>query len=110
MSHTPERWNFQDNTPWTTNPYSITVRKTGVHGTTIANIPNRKTVPAGEQRANALLIAHSPEMLEILRRCIFWYSNKTEENFHKSMPFKNQPPEIQDAMKLVQKITGELYV
>ena len=114
MSHTPERWNFQDNTaysaPWTTNPYSITVRKTGVHGTTIANIPNRKTVPAGEQRANALLIAHSPEMLDILRRCIFWYSNKTEENFHKSMPFKNQPPEIQDAMKLIKKITGELYV
>jgi len=110
MSHTPERWNFQDNTLWTTNPYSITVRKAGVHGTTIANIPNRKTVSAAEQRANALLIANSPEMLELLRRFIGWYSNKTKDNFYKAMPFKNQPPEIQDAIKLVQKITGELYV
>jgi hypothetical protein len=99
MSYTPERWHFQDNTryqsPWTTNPYSITTRKPGVHGTTIANIPNRKTVPDAEQRANAMLMAHSPEMLELLRRFV---------------PFKNQPPEIQDAMKLIEKLTGESYV
>jgi hypothetical protein len=114
MSYTPERWHFQDNTryrlPWTTNPYSITTRKTGVHGTTIANIPNRKTVPDAEQRANAMLIAHAPEMLELLRRFIGWYSNKEPDNFHKVMPFKNQPPEIQDAMKLIEKTTGESYV
>jgi len=114
MSYTTERWHFQDNTryqkPWTTHPYSITTRKTGVHGTTIANIPNRKTVPDAEKRANAMLIAHSPEMLELLRRFVGWYSNKEKDNFHKVMPFKNQPPEIQDAMKLIKKITGESYV
>lgn len=114
MSYTPERWHFQDNTryqfPWTTNPYSITTRKTGVYGTTIANIPNRKTVPDAEQRANAMLISYAPEMLELLRTFIGWYSNKQNYNFHRVMPFKNQPPEIQNAMKLIEKITGESYV
>jgi hypothetical protein len=114
MSYTSERWHFQDNTryqsPWTTNPYSITTRKPGVHGTTIANIPNRKTVPDAEQRANAMLMAHAPEMLALLRTFVGWYSNKESDNFHKVMPFKNQPPEIQTAMKLIEKTTGETYV
>jgi hypothetical protein len=114
MKHTEEKWHFQDNTryqsPWTTNPYSIITRKPGVHGTTIANIPNRKTVSDVEQRANAMLMAHSPEMLELLRRFVGWYSNKEKDNYYKVMPFKNQPPEIQDAMKLIEKITGETYV
>ena len=57
-----------------------------------------------------MLIAHSPEMLELLRRFVGWYSNKEKDNFHMVMPFKNQPPEIQDAMKLIEKITGESYV
>jgi hypothetical protein len=114
MSFTPEKWHFQDNTryqsPWVTNPYSITTRKPGVHGTTIANIPNRKTVPDAEQRANAMLIAHAPEMLELLRTFVGWYANKSESNFFMVMPFKNQPPEIQAAMKLIKKISGESYV
>jgi len=66
-----ERWRFQDNTRyksggWKTNPYSITARKPGVHGTTLANIPNRATVPDEEQRANAILMAHARELLDML--------------------------------------------
>jgi hypothetical protein len=66
-----ERWNFQDNTRyksggWKTNQYSITARKPGVHGTTLANIPNRATVPDEEKRANAILMAHAPELLAML--------------------------------------------
>jgi hypothetical protein len=61
--HTPAPWYFSDNTRhWKTNPYSITVRKPGVHGTTIANIPNRRSVTDDEKRANALLIAHAPRI------------------------------------------------
>jgi hypothetical protein len=61
-------WRFNDNTKhgWTTNPYSITCRKFGVHSATIANIPNRKTIPDEEKRANALLIAAAPDLLEAL--------------------------------------------
>ena len=108
--HTPGPWRLNENNNWKTNPFSVTVRKFGVHSTTIANIPNRKTVPDAEQRANAMLMAHAPEMLELLRTFVGWYSNKEKDNFHKVMPFKNQPPEIQAAMKLIEKTTGESYV
>ena len=70
MTITQGAWHFQDNTryktPWKTNPYSITCRKAGVHGSTIANIPNRKTISDEEKRANALLIAAAPDLLEAL--------------------------------------------
>ena len=109
--HTPAPWYFSDNTryknPWTTNPYSITVRKPGVHGTTIANIPNRRSVPDDEKRANALLIAHAPELLGCVISMLRWYSNRLDG--HNISPIQNQPPEIQRAMIVFNKITGENF-
>jgi len=66
--HTPGPWNLSFNSNWKTNPFSITVRKRGVHSTTVANIPTRMTIPPQEQRANATLLSTAPEMLEILLR------------------------------------------
>lgn len=61
-------WIFSDNTRygWKTNPYSITTRAKGVHGTTIANIPARAMIPDDQRRANALLIAAAPDLREAL--------------------------------------------
>jgi transaldolase len=65
-------WRFNDNTKhgWTTNPYSITCRKFGVHSATIANIPNRKTISDEERKANALLIAAAPDLLMALEAVV----------------------------------------
>ena len=61
-------WIFSDNTRygWKNNPYSITTSAKGVHGTTIANIPARATIPDAQRRANALLIAAAPDLQEAL--------------------------------------------
>ena len=65
-------WIFSDNTRygWKTNPYSITTRAKGVHGTTIANIPARATIPDAQRRANALLIAAAPDLYLALQRML----------------------------------------
>lgn len=70
--HTPAPWVFSDNSAnWKTNPYSITCRgKSGVHSTTIANIPARASFADVERRANAMLIAAAPELLEALEEII----------------------------------------
>lgn len=65
--HTPGPWRLNENNNWKTNPFSVTVRKFGVHSTTIANIPTRMTVPPQEQQANARLIAAAPDLLEALQ-------------------------------------------
>ena len=65
--HTPGPWRLNENNNWKTNPFSVTVRKFGVHSTTIANIPTRMTVPPHEQQANARLIAAAPDLLEALQ-------------------------------------------
>jgi hypothetical protein len=67
MTHSLERWVLNENNNWKTNPFSVTVRKRGVHSTTIANIPTRMTVPPQEQKANARLIATAPELLDALK-------------------------------------------
>lgn len=66
MKHSKEQWLLNENFNWKTNPFSITVRKRGVHSATIANIPTRMTVPPEEQRANARLIAAAPDLLDAL--------------------------------------------
>lgn len=66
--HTPGPWRLNHNTNWKTNPFSVTVRKYGVHSTTVANIPTRMTIPPQEQQANARLIAAAPELLDVLLR------------------------------------------
>ena len=71
--HTTSPWRFQDNTAWwKTNPYSVTTHAKGVHGTTLANIPNRKTVSDEQQRANAMLIASAPDLLNALQAAVEW--------------------------------------
>jgi len=64
--HTPEPWVLNENNNWKTNPFSITVRKRGVHSTTVANIPTRMTIPPAEQQANARLISAAPDLLNAL--------------------------------------------
>lgn len=66
MKHTKETWLLNENFNWKTNPFSITVRKRGVHSATIANIPTRMTIPPQEQQANARLIAAAPDLWEAL--------------------------------------------
>lgn len=61
----------------------------------------------GDTRANAKLIAASPEMFECLLSMLRWYSNRL--NGHDISPIENQPPEIQRAMKVYKTITGEDY-
>lgn len=68
--HTPGPWLLNHNTNWKTNPFSVTVRKYGVHSTTVANIPTRMTIPPQEQQANARLIAAAPDLLEALQAII----------------------------------------
>lgn len=65
--HTKEAWVYNENFNWKTNPFSITVRKPGVHSAVVANIPTRLTIPPEEQMANARLIAAAPELLEALQ-------------------------------------------
>lgn len=66
MRHTQETWTLSHNTNWKTNPFSITVRKHGVHSATVANIPTRMTITPQEQQANARLIAAAPDLLDAL--------------------------------------------
>lgn len=73
MMHTPGPWRFNDNTQWwKTNPFSVTVRKHGVHSATVANIPARATITPEEQQANARLIAAAPELLAALEAADKW--------------------------------------
>ena len=67
MTHSTERWVLNENNNWKTNPFSITVRKHGVHSATVANIPTRMTIPPSEQKANARLIAAAPDLLDALK-------------------------------------------
>jgi hypothetical protein len=65
--HTPGPWKFRDDSKhFKTNPFSIYVQGGGVHSAAIANMPNKKTIPESEARANALLIAAAPDMLYAL--------------------------------------------
>lgn len=63
--HTQGQWSIQDNTEWgwKSNPFSITVKKHGVHRTTVANIPTRKSINIDEAKANAFMISAAPELL-----------------------------------------------
>ncbi len=65
-AHTPGPWLLNENDGWKTNPFSVTVRKPGVHSTTIANIPTRQTISPEEQQANARLISAAPDLLDAL--------------------------------------------
>lgn len=65
--HTPGPWLFNDNSEyWTTHPFSVTVRKRGVHAVAVANIPARATIELSEAKANAQLIAAAPDLLDAL--------------------------------------------
>lgn len=64
--HTPGPWLLNENNNWKTNPFSVTVRKPGVHSTTVANIPTRMTIPPSEQQANARLISAAPDLFDAL--------------------------------------------
>lgn len=72
MTHTPGPWRLDNNIAygWKTNPFSITVRKRGVHSTTVANIPAKQTISRDEAEANARLIAAAPELLEALQAIV----------------------------------------
>jgi len=102
----PEIWRLVKHDTWKTNPISITVKRPGVNSTTIANFPARATITPEDSYAYARMMVCAPEMIELLRRFVGWYSNRYEGT-DKVMPMKNQPPEIQDAMRLLDKATGE---
>jgi hypothetical protein len=65
--HTQGWWYLSVNKSWKTNPFSIVVRKDGVHRTTIANLPARKTIGPEEREATARLLTAAPDLLEALR-------------------------------------------
>jgi hypothetical protein len=65
--HSQEKWQYNENFNWKTHPFSVTVRKRGVHSTVVANIPTRATIPPQEQMANARLIAAAPDLLMALQ-------------------------------------------
>jgi hypothetical protein len=66
--HTPGPWKFRDDSKhFKTNPFSVYVQGGGVHSAAIANMPNKKTIPESEAKANALLIAAAPDLLEALQ-------------------------------------------
>ena len=67
MRYTREKWELSDNRKWwKTHPFSVTCRKAGVHATTIANLPARRTMSPDEMRDNAMLIAAAPDLYEAL--------------------------------------------
>lgn len=67
MRYTREKWELSDNRKWwKTHPFSVTCRKDGVHATTIANLPARRTMSLDEMRDNAMLIAAAPDLYEAL--------------------------------------------
>jgi hypothetical protein len=65
-NHTQGWWYLSVNKSWKTNPFSIVVRKDGVHRTTIANLPARKTIGPEEREATARLLTAAPDLLEAL--------------------------------------------
>lgn len=67
MKHSAEQWELNENFNWKNNPFTVNVRKRGVHRTTVASIPTRMTIPPSEQRANAILISAAPDLLEALK-------------------------------------------
>ena len=105
----PEIWRLVKHDTWKTNPISITVKRPGVHSTTIANFPARETITPEDSYAYARMMVCAPEMVELLRRFVGWYSNRYEGS-DMVMPIKNHPPEIQDAMRLLEKVTDETGV
>jgi len=108
--NTPGPWRLQDNRHCSTYSWVITVRKPGVNRVMVAAIPRKATIDEDEAMHNARLISCAPEMVELLMRFVGWYSNKMPDNFNMVMPFENQPPEVQDAMRLIKKATGLDYV
>lgn len=74
--HSAGPWILSHNTNWKTNPFSVCVKKYGVHSTTIANIPTRMTIPPEEQQANARLIGAAPDLLAALR----WALDQIEDD------------------------------
>lgn len=102
----PEIWRLVKHDTWKTNPISITVKRPGVNSTTIANFPARATITPEDSLAYARMMVCAPEMIELLRRFVGWYSNRYDGT-NMVMPIKNQPPEIQDAMRLIEKATEE---
>jgi len=102
----PEIWRLVKHDTWKTNPISIITRRPGVNSTTIANFPARATITREDSMAYARMMVCAPEMIELLRRFVGWYSNRYEGT-NMVMPIKNQPPEIQDAMRLIEKATIE---
>ena len=69
--HTPGPWLFNDNSKhWATHPFSVTVRKRGVHAVAVANIPARATIELSEAKANAQLIAAAPDLLKALEKIV----------------------------------------
>ena len=96
--HTRGPWKFSDDSAYfKTNPFSVYVQGLGVHKTTVANIPFRKTIPEDEARANARLIAAAPELLDALM------------TFPQSIAWTDQ--ELWDwsakALAAIEKATGE---
>lgn len=67
MKYSTEQWELNENVNWKNNPFTVNVRKRGVHRTTVASIPTRMTIPLSEQKANAMLISAAPDMLEALK-------------------------------------------
>ena len=70
--YTKEQWTLSVNEGWSTNPYSVVVRKRGVHSTTVANLPERLTISPEERWANAQLITLAPQLLEVLKEVVAW--------------------------------------
>lgn len=73
-NYTRGTWAAVGSQHYKANPWSVVVRKPGVNAVAVANIPNRRTIPAEEQLANARLISAAPDLLEALKamlRCCY---------------------------------------
>jgi hypothetical protein len=102
-SHTPGPWKFGDNSKYfKTNPFNVYVQGGGVHSAAIANIPNKRTIPESEARANALLIAAAPDMLYALEDLL---AAVAEHDGPKSI---DELGVIGRAMRAVSKAKGEV--
>jgi hypothetical protein len=92
-AHTPGPWKFGDNSKFfKTNPFNVYVQGGGVHSASIANVPYKKTIPEAEARANALLIAAAPELLEACKAAL-----------------SDDKPYIEKCRAAIAKATGEQY-
>lgn len=72
-NHTQGWWYLSVNKSWKTNPFSIVVRKDGVHRTTIANLPARKTIGPEEREATARLLTAAPDLLKALEDMVICF-------------------------------------